>query len=114
MVATDALIGTFASVHDPGLLQNICFLYHVIGGGTGVASTVSIQHQATMTSGQLALVLYRVLASINVAAANVGQQIDALTSGFPRIFNGAVPFFLMLPTTTTAGGIQGTAIETQG
>ncbi len=35
VVATDALIGTFASVHDPGLRQNICFLYHVIGGGTG-------------------------------------------------------------------------------
>ncbi|WP_382309144.1 phytoene desaturase family protein [Herbiconiux sp. UC225_62] len=35
IVATDALIGTFASVHDPGLAQNICFLYHVIGGGTG-------------------------------------------------------------------------------
>ncbi|MGD8168641.1 phytoene desaturase family protein [Herbiconiux sp. P16] len=35
VVATDALIGTFASVHDPALAQNICFLYHVIGGGTG-------------------------------------------------------------------------------
>ncbi|MCS5717498.1 NAD(P)/FAD-dependent oxidoreductase [Herbiconiux sp. CPCC 205763] len=35
VVATDALIGTFASVHDPGLAQNICFLYHVVGGGTG-------------------------------------------------------------------------------
>ena len=35
VVATDALIGTFASLHDPGLAQNRCFLYHVIGGGTG-------------------------------------------------------------------------------
>ena len=32
---TDALIGTFASAHDPSLLQNRCFLYHVIGNGTG-------------------------------------------------------------------------------
>lgn len=32
---TDALIGTFADAHDPSLLQNRCFLYHVIGGGTG-------------------------------------------------------------------------------
>jgi len=32
---TDALIGTFAGAHDPGLRQNRCFLYHVIGGGTG-------------------------------------------------------------------------------
>ncbi len=35
IVATDALIGTFASLRDPGLLQNRCFLYHVIGNGTG-------------------------------------------------------------------------------
>jgi phytoene dehydrogenase-like protein len=32
---TDALIGTFSYAHDPSLRQNRCFLYHVIGGGTG-------------------------------------------------------------------------------
>lgn len=35
VVLTDALIGTFADAHDPTLQQNRCFLYHVIGGGTG-------------------------------------------------------------------------------
>ncbi|WP_405753092.1 NAD(P)/FAD-dependent oxidoreductase [Streptomyces sp. NBC_00012] len=35
VVLTDALIGTFADAHDPSLLQNRCFLYHVIGGATG-------------------------------------------------------------------------------
>jgi phytoene dehydrogenase-like protein len=35
VIATDALIGTFASTEDPALLQNVCFLYHLIGGGTG-------------------------------------------------------------------------------
>ena len=35
VVATDALIGTFASMNDPSLLQNRCFLYHLIGNGTG-------------------------------------------------------------------------------
>ncbi len=35
IVATDALIGTFADMHDPSLVQNKCFLYHVIGNGTG-------------------------------------------------------------------------------
>jgi len=35
VVATDALIGTFASMHDPSLIQNRCFLYHLIGNGTG-------------------------------------------------------------------------------
>jgi phytoene dehydrogenase-like protein len=35
VVATDALIGTFAPPVDPALNGNRCFLYHVIGGGTG-------------------------------------------------------------------------------
>lgn len=32
---TDGLIGTFSSADDVSLRQNRCFLYHVIGGGTG-------------------------------------------------------------------------------
>jgi phytoene dehydrogenase-like protein len=35
VVATDALIGTFASMDDASLIQNRCFLYHLIGNGTG-------------------------------------------------------------------------------
>jgi phytoene dehydrogenase-like protein len=35
VVATDALIGTFAGLHDKSLIQNRCFLYHLIGNGTG-------------------------------------------------------------------------------
>lgn len=35
VMATDALIGTFARLNDPALTQNICFLYHLLGGGTG-------------------------------------------------------------------------------
>lgn len=36
VMATDALIGTFARLDDTDLRQNICFLYHLLGGGTGV------------------------------------------------------------------------------
>ncbi len=32
---TDGLIGTFSSADDASLRQNRCYLYHVIGGGTG-------------------------------------------------------------------------------
>ena len=35
VLLTDALIGTFSYAHDPSLRQNRCFLYHVIGNGTG-------------------------------------------------------------------------------
>lgn len=32
---TDGLISTYASAHQADLRHNICFLYHVVGGGTG-------------------------------------------------------------------------------
>jgi phytoene dehydrogenase-like protein len=35
VIATDALIGTFACLDDPALAQNVCFLYHLLGHGTG-------------------------------------------------------------------------------
>ncbi|MFI2489518.1 phytoene desaturase family protein [Promicromonospora kroppenstedtii] len=35
VAATDGLIGTFADLDEPSLRQNRCFLYHVIGNGTG-------------------------------------------------------------------------------
>ncbi|HEU5476153.1 MAG TPA: NAD(P)/FAD-dependent oxidoreductase [Actinophytocola sp.] len=35
VVATDGLIGTHTSLHAPDLLANRCFLYHLIGDGTG-------------------------------------------------------------------------------
>jgi phytoene dehydrogenase-like protein len=35
VVATDAVIGTFADLNDPSLIQNRCFLYHVVGNGNG-------------------------------------------------------------------------------
>lgn len=36
VVATDALIGTFADLGDESLRQNVCFLYHLLGGGVGI------------------------------------------------------------------------------
>jgi phytoene dehydrogenase-like protein len=35
LVATDALVGTFGTLHDPSLEPNRCFLYRLIGRGTG-------------------------------------------------------------------------------
>lgn len=35
VIATDALIGTFARADEESLTQNVCFLYHLLGGGTG-------------------------------------------------------------------------------
>ena len=50
IVATDALIGTFAALDDARLVQNRCFLYHVIGGGTG-RWDVPVGGMGALTSG---------------------------------------------------------------
>jgi len=35
LILTDAKIGVFTHPNDPSLIQNRCFVYHIIGGGTG-------------------------------------------------------------------------------
>ncbi|MFJ9820359.1 phytoene desaturase family protein [Streptomyces sp. NPDC101151] len=93
VVLTDALIGTFADAHEPSLAQNRCFLYHVIGGGTGAwdvpvggmgaltdalaaaardaGAVVATGHEAVRieTDGRTAEVTYRTSDGEGVAAA---------------------------------------------
>ncbi|MFJ6904215.1 phytoene desaturase family protein [Streptomyces griseoluteus] len=93
VVLTDALIGTFADAHDPSLAQNRCFLYHVIGGGTGAwdvpvggmgaltdaladaaraaGAEIATGHEALRidTDGRTAEVIYRTTDGEGVAAA---------------------------------------------
>lgn len=83
-------------------------------GDTGVRSVQSLQLSATWTSGTMNLVAYRVLAALELTAPHTPNAVDALTSGFPRIHDGAVPFLLFIPSTTTASNIVGTYVETQG
>ena len=44
VVATDALIGTFADLGDESLRQNVCFLYHLLGGGVGIWDVPDRRH----------------------------------------------------------------------
>lgn len=57
---------------------------------------------------------YRELARLELTAANVPAAIDAVTSGFPRLFNDTVPFLIFVPSTTTASNISGQMVITQG
>jgi hypothetical protein len=83
-------------------------------GDTGVRSVQSLTLSASWLSGTMNLVAYRVLAALELTAAHTPNAIDALTSGFTRIYNGSVPFLLFLPSTTTATNVSGTMIVTQG
>ncbi|OLZ73537.1 FAD-dependent oxidoreductase [Streptomyces sp. IMTB 2501] len=112
VVLTDALIGTFADAHDPSLVQNRCFLYHVIGGGTGAwdvpvggmgaltdalaaaarsaGAVIETGHEAVRiaTDGDTAEVTYRTADGEGVAAArhvlvNASPQELAVLTGDP-------------------------------
>ncbi|MFG2373231.1 phytoene desaturase family protein [Streptomyces sp. NPDC048504] len=113
VVLTDALIGTFADAHDPTLAQNRCFLYHVIGGGTGAwdvpvggmgaltdalattareaGAVLATGHEAVRidTDGRAAEITYRTAEGEGTVAARhvlVGaspQQLAALTGDEP-------------------------------
>lgn len=84
------------------------------GGDVGVRSIQTWQQSATMTSGVYHLVAYRVLARVPVGAANVDSALDAISGGFPRLYDNTVPFLLWLPATTTAPTLQGQMIVAQG
>jgi hypothetical protein len=104
--------GTFTGVATPpvGTFE----IFTLAAGDTGIRAPTSFQQSATRTSGTMHLVLFRVLAQIEVTAANVGNAIDALTSGIPRIYDNSVLQLVWFPTGTTATTIAGQYIETQG
>lgn len=90
--------------------------FYLIGlqaGDIGVQSVQSITLSATWTSGTINIVAFRLLAALPV----LGQtpfSLDSLTSGFPRIYNGTVPFIAFVPSTTTASNFTGFYTETHG
>jgi len=91
--------------------------FYPIGLQAGDAGVRSIQYfnlSATWTSGIAMLVAYRVLARLELMSAFVPNAIDALTAGFPRLYNNTVPFLVFIPSTTTASNIMGHMIYTQG
>jgi hypothetical protein len=83
-------------------------------GDTGIKSVESLTLNVSMTSGAICLVAYRVLAAIPTISGNVPYSIDALTAGFPRLFNGTVPFLIFIPNNTPAVALSGVYAETQG
>lgn len=76
--------------------------FALASGDTGVRSIQSITLGTTYVSGTMHLVAYRVLAALSIAQANTGFEINAVTGGFPRLFDNTVPFPIWIPSSTTA------------
>ena len=79
---TDALIGTFAGAHDADLRQNRCFLYHVIGNGSG---------HWDVPVGGMGAVTAELEAAARAAGAELrcGAEVTAIEPG-PRRRRGAL------------------------
>lgn len=89
-------------------------IFTLAAGDTGIRAPTSFIQNATRTSGTQHLVLFRILAQVEVTSANIGNAVDALTSGLPRIYNDSVLQLVWFPSVTTATNFMGTYTETQG
>lgn len=89
-------------------------IFTLAAGDTGVRAPTSFIQSATRTSGTMHLVLFRVLAAVEVSTANIGNAIDALTGGMPQVFDNSCLQTLWFPNGTAAATFTGQYIETQG
>ena len=103
---------TFAAVTTP--IAGTFEMWGLAAGDTGIRSIQSYQANATRTSGTFHMVLYRILAHLSLPAANVAGALDALTSGFVRLYDNTVPFIIQVPSATTLTTMSGQFIVTQG
>jgi hypothetical protein len=87
-------------------------IFSLASGDTGIRSVQSFIQSATRTSGTQHLVLFRVLGQVECTSSNVGNAIDALTGGRPRIFDNTTIQMLWFPSGTTGVNMIGTYIET--
>jgi hypothetical protein len=60
------------------------------------------------------LVLFRLIAQLEISAGNIGSSVDAVTSGMPRIYDDSVLQWVWFPAATTATNFIGSYIETHG
>jgi len=95
-------------------IQGTFYPLGLAAGDLGVQLIQSLTLSATWTSGTISLLAYRILARLELVNANIPNAIDALTSGFPRLFDNTVPFLIFIPNTTTTSNISGHVIWTQG
>ena len=101
----------------PTVAASIAGTFYPIGlaaGDTGIQKAVSLQLSATWTFGAVNVVLYRILARLELVGANIPNAINELTGGFPRIYDNSVLTWVFIPNTTTTSNISGHIITSQG
>jgi hypothetical protein len=110
---TTGRTGTIASF--PATPQAGTFVpFQLQAGDTGIQAIAGITLGTSYGSAVPHLVMYRILARVAVPDVIIGGTVDAISSGFPRLYDDTVPFLLWLPSAATAITLQGHMIVTQG
>lgn len=107
---TGSMLVTYAASSIAGTF----YPFTLAAGDTGVRSIQTVTLSVSMTSGTIHLVAYRELARLELTGAHTPAAIDAITSGFPRMFDNTVPFIFFIPSTTTTSNISASVVWTQG
>lgn len=95
-------------------LQGTFIRFGLQAGDLGVKTVDTYQSSGTFTSGTISLVLYRILAELELPSALVPNALDALTGAMPQIYDGCVPFLVFVPATTTTSQVSAQYVESQG
>ncbi|MFI7067059.1 phytoene desaturase family protein [Kribbella sp. NPDC050124] len=107
VVATDAVIGTFAGLHDESLIQNRCFLYHLIGNGTGewrvpVGGMGAVTDALAAAARRAGAVLVTNASVTSVEADGVGGSVTWLGGDGERSVDCSYVLSNVAPTTLDA------------
>lgn len=88
--------------------------FQLQAGDTGIRSIQTLTLGTSYTSGTVHLVAYRELGpSLNLGVYR-GDRVDAVSSGFPRLYDNTVPCLLWMPSAVTAVTIRGAMGVAQG
>ena len=105
--------GTIASF-PPNPVVGTFVPFQLAAGDTGVRSIQGITLGTSYAAAVIHLVQYRILARVEVSDIKKGGVIDAISGGFPRLYDNTVPFLLWLPESTTGPILHGKMIVSQG
>lgn len=106
-------VGTNIVATVASSIQGTFYQIALAAGDRGIQVPQSLTLSATWTGGTLSAVLYRPIATLELAAG-IPNAIDVLTGGLPRLNDNSTLFFLWIPGATTSTNLYGQLIWAQG
>lgn len=103
---------SFATVASPA--AGASYPIGLQAGDVGVQSVQSVTFSIAPTAGSVNLVAYRVIAALDAIGSTSPASIDLVTGGMPQIYNGSVPYLVIIAANNTGGYVFGSYGVTQG